>query len=124
MYLIKKFKESFVIAFGNRPSAGMHDRRRTVVFQGEVGRTLYPKVEFSGANDFAVSGRMVSVIRRDGRKPVRIGDTLPADYALMPTALYNEIVVGPRAWKCVAVVAHKTDFSVMLRHAILRMHGH
>jgi hypothetical protein len=116
--------ESFVIAFGNRPSAGMNDRRRAVVFHGEIGRTLYPKVEFSGANDFAASGLMVSIIRSDGRKPVRMGDALPADYELMPTALYNHIVVGPRAWNCIAVVAHKTDFSVMLRHAILRMHGH
>jgi hypothetical protein len=117
-------EEPFVIAFGNRPSAGMNDRRRAVIFQGEIGGTLYPKVEFSGANDFAISGLMVSVIRRDGRKPVRMGDALPADYKGMPTALYNQIVVGPRAWNCIAVVAHKTDFSVMLRHAVLRMHGH
>jgi hypothetical protein len=111
---------SFVIGMGKRPAAGMDDRARLVVFKGKPGRTLYPLVEFVGANDFDTSGRLVSIIRREGRKPVRPGESLPAAYDGMPTGIYNELVVGPRAWNVCAVVANATDFPVMVRHAVLR----
>ena len=111
----------FVIALCDRAAAGMPDRRRAVVFKGRAGHTLYPITEFTGSNDFAETGKMASIIRLEGRKPVRPGDALPHGYEDMPTGVYNEIVVGPRAWHALAVVAHKTDFPVMVRHAVLRM---
>lgn len=115
-------ERSFVIGFCDRPAAGIPDRRRAVVFQGTPGQTLYPVVEFTGANDFATSGRMASLVRQ-GRKTVRPGEALPAGYEDMPTGIYNEIVVGPNAWNAVAVVVHQTDFPVMIRHAVLRSAG-
>jgi hypothetical protein len=111
----------FVIGFCDRKAAGMDDRRRAVVFKGELGKTLYPLVEFAGANDFAKSGTMVSTIRVDGRKALKPGEAIPEMYADMPLAVYNEVVVGPYAMSGMAVVAHKTDFAVMLRHAVIRM---
>lgn len=110
----------FVIGMGKRTAAGMENRARLVVFKGKPGKTLYPLVEFTGANDFDASGKMASIIRREGRKPVRPGEPLPAAYADMPTGVYNEVVVGPRAWNACAVVANATDFPVMVRHAVLR----
>ena len=115
---------SFVIGFCNRTAAGMNDRRRAVIFKGRIGQALYPLVEFAGANDFESTGRMVSIIRKHGRVPVKPGDTLPDQYQGMPTAIYNKIVVGKYAWNCIAVVAQKTDFHVMVRHAALRMFEH
>ncbi len=111
----------FVIGFCNRAAAGMDERRRAVVFKGELGKTLYPQVEFAGANNFATSGTMVSTIRVEGRKSIKPGETVPAVYADMPLAVYNEVVVGPYSMHCMAVVAYKTDFAVMLRHAVIRM---
>lgn len=110
----------FVIGIGKRPAAGMEDRARLVVFKGKPGKTLYPLVEFVGANDFDASGKMVSIIRREGRKPVRPGEPLPAAYEGMPTGTYNQVVVGPRAWNVCAVVANAMDFPMMVRHAVLR----
>ena len=115
---------NFVIGFSNRQAAGMKDRRRAVIFKGRVGQALYPLVEFAGANDFATSGTMVSIIRMRGRVPVKPGDILPDAYQGMPTGVYKEIVVGPYAWNCIGVVAHKTDFHIMVRHAALRMFAH
>lgn len=110
----------FVIGIGKRAAAGMDDRARLVVFKGKIGKTLYPLVEFVGANDFATSGKMVSVIRREGRKPVRPSEPIPIAYEGMPTGIYNHVVIGPRSWNVRAVVANATDFSVMIRHAVLR----
>ena len=110
----------FVIGIGKRAAAEMNDRARLVVFKGKPGKTLYPLVEFTGANDFDVSGKMASIIRREGRKPVRPGEALPAAYAQIPTGVYNEIVDGKRAWNVCAVVANVRDFPVMVLHAVLR----
>lgn len=66
----------FLIGFCNRPGAGMADRR-VIVFKGEEGRTLYPLVESSGANDFATSGVMASIIRRLIRNRCGLTSRLP-----------------------------------------------
>ncbi|WP_309723125.1 helix-turn-helix domain-containing protein [Armatimonas sp.] len=113
----------FVIAFCDRPAAGMANRRRGVIFRGQAKKTLYPMVEFTGANDFQETGKMASVIRVDGRKAVRPGSELPTGYSDMPIGIYNEVVVGPNAWHAVAVVAHNTDFPVMIKHAMLRQNN-
>ena len=113
----------FIIGFCNRESAGKADRRRAVIFKGEEGRTLYPMVEFSGANDYAMTGLMASIIRSADKKSVRPNEPVPAGYEEMPLGVYNQIVVGPRSWDCRCVKADKKNFSVMVRHALLRMQG-
>lgn len=112
----------FLIGFCNRPGAGMADRR-VIVFKGEEGRTLYPLVESSGANDFATSGVMASIIRSADKKSVRPNEPVAPGYERMPIGVYNQVVVGPRSWNCRCVKARKTDFAVMVRHALIRMQG-
>ena len=110
-----------VIGFCDREAAGMKNRRRAIVFWGVVGAAMVPVIEFSGANDFAKTGTMASVIRADdSRKHIGPNTPLPAGYDDVPTGIYNTLVVGPYASGSRCVIAHKTDFAVMVRHALLR----
>jgi hypothetical protein len=139
---------SILIGFCNRESAGDKERRRAVVFLGDhpevhaskmdmggwrpprflevlfTGRlaSLYPLVEFSGENSeaFAATGLMASVIKLTSGEHLRPGDPVPAEYADLPLVTYNQLVVGPYAAESLAVVAHKEDFSLMARHALIR----
>jgi hypothetical protein len=112
-------RHHFVIAYANRKAAGMKDRRRVIVFMGHVPR-LVPLVEFSGANDYATTQRVASVIKDASNKHVRTTAMLPAEYQGFPTAIYSDVVVGPNAAKSVAVLANSDDRDLMLRHAIIR----
>jgi hypothetical protein len=137
-----------LIGFCNRESAGDKERRRAVVFLGqhpgnyasEAGfewwlpsplrniewlggvPKLYPLVEFSGENSeaFAVTGRMASIIKLPSGEHLRPGDAVPAEYANLNLAIYNQLVVGPYAAASLAVVAHKDDLSLMARHGLIR----
>jgi hypothetical protein len=137
-----------LIGFCNRESAGDKERRRAVVFLGQhpgnyasqagfewwlpsplrsiewLGGVpkLHPLVEFSGENSeaFAVTGRMASIIKLPSGEHVRPGDAVPAEYANMNVAIYNQLVVGPYAAASLAVVAHKDDFNLMARHGLIR----
>lgn len=109
-----------LIGFCNRQAAGMINRRRAVVFLGEQGHSVYPLVEFTGANDFEDSGTMASVVRSDKRKQCRSDQPIPACYDDIPLGIYNQIVIGPYASGSRCVIAHNTDFAIMARHALLR----
>ena len=110
----------FIIGFCRRDAAGLVGRGRAVVFRVGPRGTKYPVVEFVGANDYDVTGNMGSIILSGGRRSVRPDEVVPAHYGDMPLGLYHEIVAGPRARHSRCVVAHRTDFPVMLRHALLR----
>ena len=109
-----------LIGFCNRKAAGMMNRRRAVVFLGKQENSVYPLVEFTGANEFDENGTMASVIRGDGRKQCRSHQPVPSGYDDMPLGIYNQIVNGPYASGSRCVIAHNTDFAVMARHALLR----
>jgi hypothetical protein len=116
--LLESRQRRVVIAFTDRVAAGML-RRRSVVFLGRVP-SLIPLVQFAGANDFATSQRMASVIKgRDGRH-VRAIEHLPPEYTGMPTRLYTDVVCGPNAANSLAVVADAADRSLMAHHGIIR----
>ncbi|MCW3053895.1 MAG: hypothetical protein JWN14_3065 [Chthonomonadales bacterium] len=109
-----------VISFCNRETSGMADRRRANIFSGVVGINLYPVVEFVGANDFQVSGKMASVIKHSDRKHAKPGEPLPEGYEGFPIGNFWELVVGPYAAHSLCVIAHKDDRHLMARHALLR----
>jgi hypothetical protein len=108
----------FVIGFTERQTAGRL-RRRAVVFSGQPGKSLYPLVEFVGADDFESTHRMASLVKA-GSKHVKPGQQLPAGYEAMPVVVYDEVVTGPYAAHSMAVEAVQEDHDVMVRHAILR----
>jgi hypothetical protein len=111
-----------VISFCNRPTSGMDDRRRANIFSGVVGVNLYPVVEFVGANDFKVSGKMASVVKHSDRKHAKPGEALPEGYEGFPIGNFWELVIGPYAAHSLCVVAHKDDYNLMARHALLRVY--
>lgn len=116
---VKGKKISLLICFCDRSAAG-RERRRAVVFLGDKAHSVYPLVEFTGANDFNETGTMASVIRLDARKQCRTDQALPVGYGDMPVSTYNLIVTGPYASGSRCVVAQHTDLAVMTRHALLR----
>jgi hypothetical protein len=109
----------FVVGCTTRPSAGMDDRQRAVVFLGQPPR-LIPLVEFSGANDYAQTGLLASLIKDTNNKRPRTEAEIPSDYKGMRTDIYRNIVQGRSASQTLAVVAHKDDYDLMLHHAIIR----
>ena len=117
---VKGKKMPLLICFCDRDAAGMAGRRRAVIFWGDTTSSVYPLVEFVGANDFDTTGTMASVIRADARKQCRADQPLPTGYEDMPISIYNNIVTGPYASGSRCVVAQNTDFAVMTRHALLR----
>jgi hypothetical protein len=127
-YMIKANSWPLVLGLGHRESAGKPDRRRGVMFLGEMGRTLLPLVEWSGANDYDISGRMVSILKSLNNKQLELGAPLPPGYNGMPLDIYKQVVVGPNAYNRLCVVANNImadnqelpDFPVMVRHALLR----
>jgi hypothetical protein len=147
-FMLGRQEVQILIGFCNRESAGDKERRRAVVFLGqhpgnyasEAGfewwlpsplrniewlggvPKLYPLVEFSGENSeaFAVTGRMASIIKLPSGEHLRPGDAVPAEYANLNLAIYNQLVVGPYAAASLAVVAHKDDLSLMARHGLIR----
>jgi hypothetical protein len=102
-----------------RAAASMEDRRRGVVFLGDAPKLL-PVVELAGANDFRSSGLLASVIKRPNGKHLRPEEPVPAEYAGLPLAVYNTLVVGAYAARSVAVVCHKTELTLMAHHALIR----
>ncbi|MGI4788286.1 MAG: hypothetical protein ACRYFS_05495 [Janthinobacterium lividum] len=117
---VKGKEVPLLICFCDREAAGMVKRRRAVVFWGDKTRSVYPLVEFVGANDFSATATMASVIRADARKQCRADQPLPIGYEDMPVSIYNNIVSGPYASGSRCVVAQNTDFAIMARHALLR----
>lgn len=111
------------IGFTNRRAAG-EVRRRAVVFFGEPPR-LMPVVEFIGADDFARSGKMASIIKvpneRDGRlRQLRPYEPIPTDYKKRDLVIYNHLVTGPHAAGSMAVLVTKEDTAAMIEHALIR----
>jgi len=116
--------KAFTIGFTNRKSAGM-ERRRAIVFLGMGPQSLKPLVEFVGSNEFATNGQMASPIKvagdADGSwRIVRSDEPLPPEYEGLTIAEYRDIVRGPNAARAAAVVVHKDDLTVLLRHGIIR----
>ena len=109
----------FIIGYTNRKAAGMEDRRRVIIFLGN-GRTIIPVVEFAGANDFAETRRLASVIKERNGRHVRSQWQLPPEYVGMPTVVYSDIVVGPYAANSLAVITNEDDRNTMLHHALIR----
>ena len=98
-----------------RESSGMQNRARVVVFiDGQ------PMVEFIGANDFDRSHRLVSIIKPDGYKHLRVGQPVPTKYDSFERLPFDEIVIGPRAKRGIGVVCKIDDLGTMVRHALLR----
>lgn len=108
-----------VIGIGDRRAAGQ-ERRRAVVFWGTHPGTKNPLVEFAGANDFADTKIMASVIKVDGRKHLQPADDLPEAYVGLPTGVYNRVVVGKYAWDSQCVLAHENELEIMAMHALIR----
>jgi hypothetical protein len=147
-FMLESQEVHVLIGFCNRESAGDKERRRAVIFLGqhpgnyasEAGfewwlpsplrniewlggvPRLYPLVEFSGENSeaFAITGRMASIIKLPSGQHLRPGDAVPAEYAVLNLAIYNQLVVGPNAAASLAVVANKDDLSLMARHGLIR----
>ncbi|MEO7715588.1 MAG: helix-turn-helix domain-containing protein [Capsulimonas sp.] len=111
---------SLAIGFATRDTASMAARRHATVFWGDIGRTLYPLVQFAGANNFEETGLLASIIRDGSRKTVPADAALPCGYEEMPVGIYNDLISGPYARKSRCVIAHKDDFAVMAKHALLR----
>lgn len=117
--------KKLLIGLTTREAAGM-DRRRATVFLARTGSrkesaTLYPLVEFAGANDYETSQLLASVIKLSNRKQLRPGDPIPPEYRGFETAVYSDIVVGPYASNCLAVVVREDDLDSMARHALVRL---
>src|SRR5579883_3346050 len=72
-----------VLGFTTREAAGMKDRHRVVVFFGQIQKSLFPVVEFVGANDFSTTGVLVSVVKHASRKHLRPGEAIPGSYQSM-----------------------------------------
>jgi hypothetical protein len=109
-----------VIGFTDREAVGKTDRRRVIVFFGKVGKSLYPVVEFIGANDLGTSGLLASVVKHSSREHVRPGEAVPAEYQGLPLVRYRDLVSGPYAARSIAVQARKDDLTLMATHAVLR----
>ena len=116
--------KKLLIGFTIRNSAGM-DRRRATVFLARNERssdtTLYPIVEFAGANDFETTRRLASVIKLRNRRQLQPGDPLPSEYAEFETAVYSDVVTGPYASNGMAVVVREDDLDAIARHALIRL---
>lgn len=113
-------QQSIVQGNTHREAAGKADRRRVIVFFGEVGKALYPVVEFVGANDFDSSGMLASVVKHPSRKHLRPWEAVPTSYETLPIVPYRDVVNGPFAARSLAVKAHKDELSLMALHAVLR----
>lgn len=113
-----------VVGFTTRPSAGMQDRARAVVFFNSPPkqRTL---VEFSGDANLASVQRYASPIKpRGAHAHLRPGSPAPEEYQGMPVDVFSDVVRGPYAANSLAVVADthdtKTLLDTMARHGVIR----
>ncbi len=101
------------VGFTTRHSAGK-DRRRSLVI---INR--YPTVEFVSA-DTKAGGRMASIIRDRAGKQLPVGANVPQEYAGLPVAPYKDVVAGPGAANCMAVICEHDEIEIMVRHALIR----
>jgi excisionase family DNA binding protein len=99
-----------------RKSAGMKRRRAVIWVENR------PLVEFAGGNDFERTKSMASIIRND-RKQIKTMEAVPSGYDGLQIDHYDEIVRGPRAPRCLAVICKADDFDAMVKHALLRLQG-
>lgn len=112
---------TFTVGFGTRWAAGS-DRARACWFLGDHYRVIArPLVQFIGGNDYDRDHMMASVIKdRYGKKYVQDTADLPTEYTGMPVADFRSVVHGPYASRGLAVIARKTDYTVMAKHAWIR----
>jgi hypothetical protein len=115
-----------LIGFTTRESAGMADRRRATVFLMRTDSrngtpTLYPLVEFAGANDYDTTHRLASVIKLRNRKQLKPGDLIPVEYRNFETCVYSDVVNGPYASNGLAMVVRDNDLDSMAHHALVRL---
>lgn len=118
--------KKLLIGFTTRRSAGIENRRRATVFLVRVDSkkkqtSLYPIVEFAGANDYDSTRRLASLIKLPSRRQLRPGEAIPLEYQGFETAVYSEIVNGPNARNGLAVVVRDDDVNGMARHALIRL---
>jgi len=122
-----KMRGELLIGFTTREAAGMPERRRVTIFframldQDNPATTLYPLVEFAGANDYETSRLLASVIKLPSRKQLRKEEPVPEDYQGFKLAVYSEVVIGPSASNSLAVVVRDDDLDGMAKHALIRL---
>ena len=102
------------VGIGERAATGKM-RKRVVVFLD--GR---PTVEFAGADDFAKSGLVASVITLRNRKRLKPGQRIPDEYSPFQLVRYNTVITGRRAMSVMGVLAKINDFDTMVSHALIR----
>jgi hypothetical protein len=120
--------KKLLVGFTTRKAVGMENRRRSIVFlvrndtrNGQP--SLYPVVEFAGANDYETSQRLASLIKLPNRTHLRSGDPIPSDYNGFEIAVYSDVVIGHHAPNGLAVIVRNDDLDAMARHALLRLNG-
>jgi len=115
---------TMLIGFCVRWAAGQ-DRVRANVFWGNSqDKSRTPIVQFVAGNDFEDNHEMASVIRKphSNRALVTPSEAPPVEYLSLPTCIYRDIVNGPNAARCLAVLATESDYTTMARHAVIRSH--
>ena len=106
------------IGFGARPVYGRKRARVVVWIDG------HPHAEFLGADDFDVSGEVLSEIRVRGDSSTRIcrypSEAIPERYAALKVVGLPTRVQGPKLRKAWAVVTNVSDHQSMIALAALR----
>ncbi|MFH1559827.1 MAG: helix-turn-helix domain-containing protein [Chloroflexota bacterium] len=105
----------FTVGFANRKIGGQLRRRVTVWLDKRR-----PLVEFAGGHDYDTSGILASVIKLPNNKQLRPTEPIPPEYGGFKTASYESVVRVAGASRNLAIVVHKSDLELMVRHAIIR----
>jgi len=107
------------IGFGTRPAYGQN-RKRVVIWIDD-----YPHAEFLGADDFDVTGDVLSEIKVPGGKGQRTckyrEESVPPRYAGLNVVGLPTRVSGPKLHNAWAVVANIADHKALFALAALRL---
>ena len=106
------------VGFGERPAFGGNRARVVVWIDG------YPHAQFVGADDFEVSGEVLSEVKVPGDKGERMcrypEESIPERYVMFDTEGLPARIQGPRVPCVWAVVSNIADHRTMIALAALR----
>ena len=80
----------------------------------------YATVEFAGANDFAKSKIMASIVKDSSGRQIPVGGRVPSEYLDLNLGPYRDSVDGPRASANLGVICKADDFATMVKPALIR----
>jgi hypothetical protein len=104
-----------IIGFTNREAFG-RERRRVVIFVDG-----WPEVEFAGADDYDLTGRLVAMIRRPDGAFMHIS-SVSSEYAALPVVEHSSCIdrsYGGRDGTA-ALVVTSDDHKTMIKHALIQ----